>query len=40
MTEISIVEVPAMNIVGTRKTGTYTLIPELFMKVFSSIEKK
>lgn len=40
MTEISIVEVPAMNILGTRKTGTYTLIPELIMKVFTSIEKK
>jgi effector-binding domain-containing protein len=40
MTEISIVEVPAMNVVGTRKTGTYTLIPDLLMKVFTYIRKK
>ncbi|OPX62007.1 MULTISPECIES: GyrI-like domain-containing protein [unclassified Methanoregula] len=40
MTEISIIEVPAMNVLGTRKTGSYTLIPELLLKVFSYARKK
>mgnify|MGYP002390142064 CR=1 FL=1 len=40
MTEISLVEVPAMNVLGTRKTGTYALIPELLMEVFTRIRKK
>lgn len=40
MTEISLVEVPEMNVLGTKKTGTYTLIPELLMKVFTHIQKK
>jgi hypothetical protein len=29
---------PALNAPGTRKTGTYTLIPELLMNVFASIQ--
>jgi len=40
MLEISLVEVPAMNVLGTRKTGTYALIPELLMKVFTYARKK
>lgn len=31
--EIALVEVPAMDVLGTEKTGTYALIPELLMKV-------
>lgn len=31
---------PALNAPGTRKTGTYTLIPELLMNVCASIQKK
>jgi effector-binding domain-containing protein len=40
MMEIVLVEVPAMNVLGTRKTGTYALIPELIRKVFAYIQKK
>ncbi len=40
MTEISLVEVPAIDVLGTRKTGTYALIPELLMKVFTHCQKK
>jgi len=40
MTEISLVEVPAMNVLGTRKTGTYALIPDLLLKVFTHIQKR
>lgn len=40
MTEITLVEVPAMNVIGTTKTGTYALIPELLVKVFAYIQKK
>jgi effector-binding domain-containing protein len=40
MTEITLVEVPAMNVLGTKKTGTYALIPELIMKVIAFIQQK
>jgi effector-binding domain-containing protein len=40
MTEITLVEVPVMNVIGTTKTGTYALIPELLIKVFAYIQKK
>jgi len=40
VTEITLVEVPAMNVIGTTKTGTYALIPGPLMKVFAHIQKK
>jgi AraC family transcriptional regulator len=40
MLEITLVEVPAMNVLGTTKTGTYALIPELLMKVLTIVQKK
>jgi effector-binding domain-containing protein len=40
MVEITLVEVPSMNVLGTTKTGTYALIPELLMKVFALIQEK
>jgi AraC family transcriptional regulator len=40
MTEITLVEVPAMDVLGTKKTGTYSLIPELLMKVITYIREK
>jgi effector-binding domain-containing protein len=40
MIEITLVEVSAMNVLGIKKTGTYALIPELFMKVLAHIQKK
>jgi AraC family transcriptional regulator len=40
MREIVLIEVPAVNVIGTKKTGTYALIPELLMKVFAHIQKK
>ncbi len=40
MEEITLVDVPAMNVLGIKKTGTYALIPELLMKVFTDIQKK
>ena len=33
MEDIAIVEVPARQVIGIRKTGSYGLIPELLMKV-------
>ncbi len=33
MEDITIVEVPARQVIGIRKTGSYNLIPELLMKV-------
>lgn len=39
MSEISLVEVPAMNMLGRKKTGTYALIPELLMKVLTIVQK-
>jgi len=38
--DIAIVEVAAQQVVGMKKTGTYTLIPELLMKVYGYIVKK
>jgi len=29
-----------MNVLGTKKSGPYALIPELLMKVFAYIQKK
>ncbi len=29
-----------MNVLGTKKSGTYALIPELLMKVFAYVQKK
>jgi AraC family transcriptional regulator len=40
MMEIVLVEIPAMNVLGIKKTGTYALIPELLMNVFAYIQKK
>jgi AraC family transcriptional regulator len=40
MMEITIVDVPAMNVLGTKKTGSYALIPELLMKLFTYLQKK
>ena len=40
MTKIDLIEVPAMNVLGTKKSGPYALIPELLMKVFAYIQKK
>jgi len=40
MMEITLVEVPAMNVLGAKETGTYALIPELLMNVFAYIQKK
>jgi len=40
MLEITLVEVPAINVLGTTKTGTYALIPKLLMKVFTLVQKK
>jgi hypothetical protein len=34
MNDISIVEVPAQQVLGMKKTGTYLLIPELLMKIY------
>jgi len=34
MTEITIVDVPAQQVLGTKKTGAYSLIPGLLMKVY------
>ena len=33
MEDITIVEVPARQVIGIRKTGSYNLIPELLMRV-------
>ncbi len=40
MTKIEITDVPAMNVLGTKQIGTYALIPELLMKVFSYIQQE
>jgi effector-binding domain-containing protein len=40
MEDITIVEVPARQVVGIKKTGTYKLIPELLMKVYEYTVKK
>ena len=41
MGDIAIVEVAAQQVIGIRKTGTYTLIPELLMKIYEySVKKK
>jgi AraC family transcriptional regulator len=40
MEDITIVEVPARQVIGIWKTGSYTLIPELLMKVFEYAVKK
>jgi len=34
MTDITLVDVPAQRVLGTRKIGTYALIPELLMNVY------
>ena len=38
--DIAIVEVASLQVIGIKKTGTYTLIPELLMKVYGYIVKK
>lgn len=40
MSEISLVEVSAMNVLGIKKTGTSALIPELLMKVLTIVQKE
>src|SRR5512138_349945 len=40
MTEIILVDMPAMDVVGTTETGTYALIPELLLKVFRFLEER
>ena len=40
MMEITIVEVPAMNVLGAKETGTYALIPGLLMNVFAYLQEK
>jgi len=40
MEDIAIVEVATKQVVGIKKRGTYTLIPELLMKVYEYIVKK
>lgn len=40
MTKICVVDIPPMDVVGTRKTGSYTLIPDLLMEVFTFIQRK
>jgi hypothetical protein len=40
MMEITLVEVPAMNVLGAKETGTCALIPELLMNVLAYIQKK
>ena len=34
MDDIALVEVAALQVLGIKKTGTYTLIPELLMKIY------
>jgi hypothetical protein len=34
MNDITIVEVPALQVLGMKKTRTYLLIPELLMKIY------
>lgn len=40
MDEITIVDLPEQKVLGTKKKGNYTLIPELLMKVYEFAEKK
>jgi AraC family transcriptional regulator len=40
MEDITIVEVAARQVLGMKKTGTYTLIPELLMKIYDFTVKK
>src|SRR5512136_23675 len=40
MMEITLVDVPAMNVLGIKKSGTYALIPELLMKIYTCTRKK
>jgi AraC family transcriptional regulator len=40
MDDITIVEVAARQVLGMKKTGTYTLIPELLMKVYEFTVKR
>ena len=41
MEDIALVEVATQQVIGIRKTGTYTLIPELLMKIYEySVKKK
>jgi effector-binding domain-containing protein len=40
MTEIELIDLPAMNVLGMKKTGTYALIPELLMKVFGYLQER
>lgn len=40
MEEIKIVEVPTQQVVGIKKTGNYSLIPELLMKLAGYIMEK
>jgi effector-binding domain-containing protein len=40
MYDITIVEVAARQVLGMKKTGTYTLIPELMMKIYEFTVKK
>jgi AraC family transcriptional regulator len=40
MEDITIVEVAARQVLGMKKTGTYTLIPELLMKVYEFMVKR
>jgi AraC family transcriptional regulator len=40
MEDIAIIEVAAQQVIGIKKTGTYTLIPDLLMKVFEYAVKK
>lgn len=41
MEDIALVEVAAQQVIGIQKTGTYTLIPELLMKIYEySVKKK
>jgi effector-binding domain-containing protein len=37
MMEIALVKVPPKNVLGTKKTGTFALIPELLMNIFSHV---
>jgi effector-binding domain-containing protein len=40
MTEITLEDIPAITVLGTRKTGTYALIPELLMKVYEYAQEQ
>lgn len=40
MEEITLIEVPPQQVIGITRTGTYSLIPELLMKVYAYIVEK